>query len=302
MPEGVECLIIAESVQEWFSEQDKENTGHVKISLLPNYDLMIFKHSPIPISQFNQLYKAIVYSKICTFGKTLFFPSITGHCLTVQLGMSGTFSDESDEFIRAQFVSDDISYLGIQPILNYNDTRKFGNMMLFAKDKMPRNVSNLIKNSIDWRNKNAPKLFAKRIRKRKDWRQTEIKPILLNQQVLAGIGNIYASEALFASKIHPKTLVNDLGDDELRDVIKSAQHIMDQSYKVGGMTVRTFSSFGKQGFGRKYLKVYDKNATLCKTCQGAMIQKIKQNKRSTFYCPKCQFERITQCPSLMEKR
>ncbi len=284
MPEGVECLVVAESLQKWCRNQDSDNEGSINFELNRINNEAIVRHSPIPFNKFNEFYSKVDYSKISTFGKTIFIPSTNGYCLAVQLGMTGNFSEESVLHSRVSFLSDFSE-------LHYNDMRKFGQLMLFENKNIPRNIKNLLKNSIDWRNKKAPELFAKRVRRRKSWQNSAIKTILLNQQLIAGIGNIYACECLFSAGINPKSLVKKLSNKKLIKIIEKCQEIMYKSYSVGGMTIYNFTNFGKKGFGRSKLSVYNKRGLGCKICRAAIIQRIKQDNRSTFYCPICQREK-----------
>jgi len=285
MPEGVECLVVAESIQKWCRSQDPDNEGSINFELSGIDDEAVVRHSPIPFNQFNKYYDRINYSKISTFGKTIFIPSTNGYCFSVQLGMTGNFSEEPTKHSKIRFLSNFSN-------LYYNDIRKFGHLMLFKKESVPRNIKNLLKNSIDWRNQKAPELFAKRARKRKSWQNSEIKTLLLNQQLIAGIGNIYACECLFLAHIDPRILVKNLTNKKLSRIIQECQKIMFQSHAVGGMTIYNFTNFGKKGFGRSYLNVYNKRGLGCRKCNSAIIQRIKQKNRSTFYCPICQDEKF----------
>jgi len=280
MPEGVECLIVAESIQKWAQGQDTNHVGYTSFNLEEVYNKVVTRNSPISPTFWNEHLNKLNYYKISTFGKTIFLP-FENFRLSIQLGMTGTFSEQKTDHSRIRFCSDYSS-------LYYNDMRKFGHIMCFEKHNPPRNISNLLKNSIDWRNKNAPELFAKRVVKRKQWIDSEIKPLLMNQQLIAGIGNIYACEGLLLARIDPRTKVKDIPSKKLAQIIVECQNIMNKSYSVGGMSVYTFTSFGKQGFGKRYLNVYNQQGILCNQCKSSIIQKTLQQGRSTYYCPTCQ--------------
>jgi len=275
MPEGVECLVVAESLQQWCKKQDPDNNGSIGLELEEIIDEVVVRNSPIPFSQFDECYDRVNYPKIATFGKTIFIPATNGYCLSAQLGMTGNFSDELTDHSKIHFTSDFSN-------LYYNDIRKFGHLMLFEKKNIPRNIKNLLKNSIDWRNQKAPELFAKRVRKRKSWQNSEIKTILL-----------------ISARVDPRISVKDLPDEILIEIIKKCQEIMHKSHAVGGMTIYNFENFGKKGFGRSQLNVYNKRGIGCRECNAAIIQRIKQDNRSTFYCPRCQ-RGISEC--LEEKK
>jgi len=280
MPEGVECLVVAESIQKWAEGQDVDRAGYINFSLEELYDGVITRNSPISPERWNNYIQKFDYTKISTFGKTIFLP-FDDYRMSIQLGMTGTFSEERTEHSRVRFCSDFSS-------LYYNDMRKFGHLMVFYKKYPPRNISNLLKNSIDWRDPDAPQAFARRAITRQKWLNSEIKPLLLNQQLIAGIGNIYACEGLLASQVDPRAFAKDLLPEQLATIINECQKIMNQSYSVGGMSVYTFTNFGKQGFGKKFLKAYNQQGQLCRQCKSSIIQKIEQKGRSTYYCPTCQ--------------
>lgn len=280
MPEGVECLVVAESIQKWAQGQDVNKNKYTSFHLEEMYDEVLARNSPIPYARWNNYVDKLDYVNISTFGKTIFLP-FQEYRMSVQLGMTGTFSENKTEHSRIRFCSDYSS-------LYYNDMRKFGHVMFFHKKHPPRNIANLLKNSIDWRDINAPKLFAKRVVRRKQWLNSEIKPILMNQQLIAGIGNIYACEGLLRAQIDPRKKVKDILPGQLELIIIQCHDIMTKSYAVGGMSIYTFTNFGKEGFGKKYLIVYDKQGKLCKQCKQSIIQKTLQKGRSTYYCPTCQ--------------
>lgn len=280
MIEGVECLIVAEAIQKWSYQQDVNKVGFIDINLEDVYDSAILRYSIIPFNKWNTYLKKFEYKKISTFGKTIFLP-FGDYRLAVQLGMNGTFSEYKTNYSRIRFCSDFSS-------LYYNDMRKFGNIMLYNKHYPQRNISNLLKHSIDWRNEKAPELFAKRVIKRKKWINSEIKYSLMNQQLIAGIGNVYACEGLLAAKVHPRKKVKDIDQCKLQTIIVECQKVMNESYKAGGMNVYDFTFSGKKGFRKKHLKAYDKQGIICRQCNGSIIQRTLQKLESTYYCPVCQ--------------
>lgn len=115
-----------------------------------------------------------------------------------------------------------------------------------------------------------------------------IKVALLNQSIVAGIGNIYASEATFNAKVNPNKKVKDLGDDEIRQLYKGIKAAISDGIKYGGSTRTHFvNSEGKKGLFLQYAKVYNREGQKCKSCQNLIVE-IKQAGRSTFVCLSCQ--------------
>lgn len=128
--------------------------------------------------------------------------------------------------------------------------------------------------------------FIERVRRH---RKAPIKAAILDQTVLAGVGNIYADESLWLSKIHPATHVEDLTDAELRQLLKSIQQVMRESLAAGGSTARNYvKADGSRGdYLDKFAAVYKRDGQPCKRC-GAEIIKLRVAGRGTHICPSCQ--------------
>ena len=117
-----------------------------------------------------------------------------------------------------------------------------------------------------------------------------IKQILLHQKIIAGIGNIYASEILFDSKISPLTLGKDLEISLIMKLIKSIRKILKKAIKYGGTTLKDFRRVGGEvGYFQNKLQVYGKEGQECcrRKCIGS-VEKVVISGRSTFYCATCQ--------------
>lgn len=128
--------------------------------------------------------------------------------------------------------------------------------------------------------------FIARVRRH---RKAPIKAAILDQTVLAGVGNIYADESLWLSKIHPATHVEDLTDAELRQLLKSIRQVMRESLAAGGSTARNYvKADGSRGdYLDKFAAVYKRDGQPCKRC-GAEIIKLRVAGRGTHICPSCQ--------------
>jgi len=126
--------------------------------------------------------------------------------------------------------------------------------------------------------------FTKRLKKRR----TSIKAALLDQSFIAGLGNIYVDEALFAAGVRPTRLANKLTKAEVEKVVSASRDILTHSIKVGGTTFQHFLDVeGKVGNYTNYLQVFGKQNTPCPGC-GADIIKIRVAGRGTHYCKVCQ--------------
>jgi len=112
-----------------------------------------------------------------------------------------------------------------------------------------------------------------------------IKPLLLDQSKIAGIGNIYADEVLWMSKIHPMRPANLLTDDEIETLHQNIIDEMAMAIKGHGTTVHSFSTaFGEAGQFQNQLHVYGREGEPCERC-GTLIEKIKVAQRGTHFCP-----------------
>ncbi len=115
-----------------------------------------------------------------------------------------------------------------------------------------------------------------------------IKPALLDQSFVAGVGNIYADEALFASRIHPTRVTSSLSRRKLIELHGHIQRLLKMAIRLMGTSVDSYSGInGQAGHFQKYLKAYSREGTPCERC-GAMIVRRKIGSRSAHYCPRCQ--------------
>lgn len=115
-----------------------------------------------------------------------------------------------------------------------------------------------------------------------------IKQTLMNSHVVAGIGNIYANEALFHAGINPKIAAGRIGIMRYEKLVRAIKQILQQAIEAGGSSLRDFvNSNGNPGYFQHYYEVYGRGGQRCKKCNHT-IKQFKQNERSSFYCPSCQ--------------
>ena len=166
--------------------------------------------------------------------------------------------------------------------LRYNDTRKFGKMYLVKTNELDKTpLINLGKEPWD-------KDLTIEYLKNKFNRKLAIKTLLLDQSIITGIGNIYADEILFLSKINPTKKGNELTDKNLEDIIDNTRNILAKAIELGGTTIHTYTAVdGITGRFQQELLVHGKKDELCPNCKNK-IEKIVVNTRGTYYCSKCQ--------------
>ena len=167
--------------------------------------------------------------------------------------------------------------------LRYNDTRKFGKMYLIKKEDA-FNQKPLNELGLEPWDKNLTKEYLKQ-----KFHKKPIKTELLDQTIIVGIGNIYADEILFLSKINPKTIASDLKEQDLQNIIDFTKKVLEKAIKKGGTTIKSYeSSEGVHGKFQTDLLVHTKKE--CPICH-SKITKINVGGRGTYYCEKCQKER-----------
>lgn len=203
--------------------------------------------------------------------------------LTIHLGMTGTLRIAKKNDIRKKHDHFEI-YLSSNLILRFNDPRKFG-MIFFSKDSPI--ISNKLLNNL------GPEPLDKAF----NWkylysisrnRNIAIKSLIMNSKIVVGIGNIYASEALFLSKIRPQKISKKLSKKNCEDIVSSIKKVLRRAIKKGGSTINDYINVdGKKGYFQYDFKVYGRTKEPCHICQSDILQ-IKINQRSSFYCKKCQ--------------
>lgn len=170
--------------------------------------------------------------------------------------------------------------------LYFNDQRKFGWMKLFPTLEVP---------NIDFMKKVGPepledsftaKEFIQRIRRRNG---TTIKAAILDQTVLAGVGNIYADESLWGAKIHPALRVRDVTDKQLTVLLKEIKYVMNLAIEKGGSTDKNYvNAEGKRGSYIDFARVFRKEGEPCPRHPDVLVEKIRVAGRGTHICPVCQ--------------
>lgn len=119
-------------------------------------------------------------------------------------------------------------------------------------------------------------------------RSGAIKPVLLDQKIMVGVGNIYACEALFLSGIHPEKSANDLSLAQVKKLLPHVQGVMQAAIDAGGTSMRDYvQPDGAMGHFQDQFNVYDREGEPCLVCRTA-IKRLTHAGRSSFYCPKCQ--------------
>jgi formamidopyrimidine-DNA glycosylase len=201
-----------------------------------------------------------------------------GDTLVFHLGMSGHWRVDPRELLKHDhFVIE--THEGRRVALN--DARRFGSLDLVRTEDLN-----------DWSAIKAlgPEPFGldpRELRRRLAGRSASIKLLLLDQTIIAGLGNIYVCEALFRAGIHPRRAGGSVSLERLKRLVRAIEAVLNEAIAAGGSTLRDFSSpDGELGYFSKDFAVYDREGKAC-SC-GGTVKRIAQGGRSTFYCPRCQ--------------
>lgn len=277
---GLERLIVSRVVAAAASDTDKS-----------------FPNPPSEVSQF--LFGATVVA-VRRRAKVLLIDLSTDYTLVVHLKMTGQLvyvgstrfgaghpTDSligmlPDKSTRATITFDDGSHL------YFNDQRKFGWMRLLPTVSVPE---------IDFMKKVGPEpledeftgdVLYTRLQRRKN---TTIKATILDQTVLAGVGNIYADESLWGARIHPATLVKDLSKAKVDILTAEIKYVMNMAIEKGGSTDKNYvNAEGKRGSYIDFARVFRREGEPCPRC-GATIIKTRVAARGTHLCPHCQVQK-----------
>lgn len=230
--------------------------------------------------------------------KVLLIDLDTEYTLVIHLKMTGQLVFRGEENFGAGHPND--SLIGSLPDkstrviidfsdashLYFNDQRKFGWIKLYPSIEVP---------SIDFMRKVGPEPledeftsteFISRIRRRNN---TTIKAAILDQTVLAGVGNIYADESLWCAKVHPATRVRHVSDEELALLLSEIKYVMNLSIEKGGSTDKNYvDAEGKHGSYIDFARVFRKENTPCPRHSDVLIEKTRVAGRGTHICPACQ--------------
>ncbi len=212
-------------------------------------------------------------------GKYLIF-ELTNYNLLVHLRMEGKF------FIKKQQIPIEkhehiVFYLDDGTSLRYHDTRTFGTMDLFEKGEIPL-LQKLGKEPC------SKDLTSEYLYEKLHHKKQMIKSALLNQSVVAGLGNIYVDEVLFKAKIHPENRCESLSMEDYDLLVKAICRIIKKAIKLGGSTIRSYtSSLGVTGRFQNELMVHTRSGKNCFVCGNTIIKK-KVLGRGTYFCQSCQ--------------
>ena len=245
------------------------------VEVMPGAEKVVAAPSP---AEFRRALPGLRIEGVERRGKYLLFPLSDGRHLIVHLRMTGALIHRStgaadDGYLRVRLSLDD------KTELRYTDSRKLG--MMWLVDDPTLVVGKLGPDALE-------ALLPTTLRSLLDGRTAPIKVLLMDQARLAGLGNIYADEALFQAAIHPRRPAGSLTADEADRLHGAVGKVLREAMSHRGSSFRDYvDAEGREGEHQRHVKVYRRTGQPCYNC-GAIIERIKLGGRSTHFCPHCQ--------------
>jgi formamidopyrimidine-DNA glycosylase len=245
------------------------------VEVMPGAEKVVAAPSP---AEFRRALPGLRIEGIERRGKYLLFLLSDERYLIVHLRMTGALLHRSagapaDGYLRVRLSLDD------KTELRYTDARKLG-MMWLVDDPAPV-VGKLGPDALEG-------LAPETLRSRLDGRKAPVKVVLMDQARLAGLGNIYADEALFLASVHPRRPAGSLTADEMERLHGAVGKVLREAMSHRGSSFRDYvDAEGREGEHQKHVKVYRRTGEPCYNC-GAVIERIKLGGRSSHFCPHCQ--------------
>ena len=281
MPELPEVETVRRGLMPVLSGQ---SIKHVHIQ---RYDLRV----PVPRDFSGVVTGARIADDLIRRGKYIVIPLNNGQAVVLHLGMSGRCKVFGVDDIYTPEKHDHIvieTEAGARVV--YNDARRFGMIYSVPLDKWdtfpPFDKMGMEPLGDEF----TADVLLKTLHSKT---KTSIKTALLDQRVVAGVGNIYACEALYESRIHPERVASALNKEEAGALVNAIKNVLNKAIAAGGSTLRDHKQTdGSQGYFQHQFDVYDRAGKSCKRCEDTdekCITRIKQAGRSTFYCVQTQY-------------
>ena len=202
--------------------------------------------------------------------------------LLLHLGMSGSLRVLPAQTPRLTHDHFDL-LLDSGQTLRFNDPRRFGSLHYTTEAVAQHPLLVRL----------APEPFDEAFNTEYLWRVTRkrsvtIKQLIMNSSLVVGVGNIYASEALFRARVRPRREARSLSREEIKRLVRSIRTVLNEAIRTGGTTLRDYlNADGNPGYFKQKLFVYERSGEPCRKCR-TPIRQLTQGQRSTYYCPSCQ--------------
>jgi len=235
---------------------------------------------PVPASLASQLQQATI-TAVRRRAKYLLIGTDAG-TLIIHLGMSGSLRVVDAAALPGPHDHVDL-VVSTGKRLRYTDPRRFG-AWLWTRGEPTRHA--LLRNL-------GPEPLGdafdgQYLYRRSRGRRVAVKAMLMDSHIIAGVGNIYANEALFLAGIHPARSAGRISEQRYRTLAQAVREVLARAIREGGTTLRDFvSGDGRPGYFQQALQVYARTGQPCRNC-ATPIREIRTGQRSTFFCPRCQ--------------
>ncbi len=285
MPELPEVEIVKQSLKK------KIKLKKIKKVIVRNRNLR-FKLN----KKFEKILKNKIIKDVLRISKYIILELSENRYCIIHLGMSGTIhliNKSKNKYTNLSFYHSimlpkkhnhiEIFFSNFKIV--YNDPRRFGYFIIINKKSELNNFFSKIGPEVLSKKFNFYYLKKKLYNKKKN-----IKNLLLDQNFVSGIGNIYSNEILFYSKIYPNKLGLEISNREIKKILFYSRFVINKAIKYGGSSIRNFKNIkGSSGFYQKKFSVYDRENKKClrKNCNGRVIKEFISN-RSSFFCNFCQ--------------
>lgn len=282
MPELPEVETIKRGLQEKIKNKQIKN-------VVINVDKIVKKPS---LEEFITKIKGKKIKEVDRRGKYIIIHLNSEDKLIIHLGMTGLliypYNENSEEItegkIKAKHNHIIFTFMDDTQLV-FNNVRRFGKIFLVSNIDEVESINKLgIEPLEDYFTK---EVFIQVLNKKK---KGKIKPFLMNQKFITGLGNIYANEVLYRSNIHPLRLISSLNKKEVRNLYQQIKLVLSEAVELRGSTVADeayLDTDGEKGKFAKKLQVYARKGEPCIKC-GSSIEVIRINGRSSFICPHCQ--------------
>jgi len=263
-----------------------------------------FGRSPGGFNGFRKEVKGRKIIKIWRIGKNIIFDlsgneemlihqKMTGHLLIGEWErrngrwapkQKGVLAEKVNSYIRAMFfLRGHSSKVGASKMMAFSDMRKFGKILAVKKEdfKNLEDVKNIGPDPLTIKFNEFKSLISKK--------RGPIKKILMDQNIVSGIGNIYADEILFVAGIHPLVKTEKLNNEKLKRIFNAGKKILKKAVKLRGTSTYDYrDTAGKPGHYGEARLVYQRTGARCPNRCGGIIEKVKIGQRSAHFCPACQ--------------
>ncbi|GAB6138229.1 DNA-formamidopyrimidine glycosylase [Halanaerobaculum tunisiense] len=273
MPELPEVQTVVDTLQDFILEKEitQVEVKNEKLIAYPSAE------------KFQELLPGCRIEEVRRRGKYIIIELDTGYSLVTHLRMTGrlVYASQEDELDKYDYI-----------LFKFQDgdELRLGSKRKFTRTYLVQDLTNAGSLTKLGPEPLAEEFTLEQFKKMISTRRGRIKPLLLNQKFLAGLGNIYVDEALFIAQIHPLQTADQLEEQEIERLFKAIKQVLSEGIEHRGTTKWDYvDASGQAGSYQDHLRAYDREGEECQRC-GSLLEKIKVGGRSSYFCPKCQEE------------